>query len=84
MALKPRLAASWLQASTQGLVAELQRRGEAEGAAVLCPVPRVAGGLTEPPIVPRFLAALQVGTPFEHCLEILEVLAEYGLYFHYI
>ncbi|BDA45398.1 hypothetical protein COCOBI_07-1850 [Coccomyxa sp. Obi] len=47
------------EASTQGLVAELQRRGEVEGAAVLCPVPCVAGGLTEPPIVPRFLAALQ-------------------------
>lgn len=48
------------QASTQGLVRELQRRGESQGAAVLCPVPHVTGGLTEPPVVPRFLASLEV------------------------
>ena len=50
-----------VQASTQGLVRELQSRGEAEGARVLCPVPLVTGGLTEPQVVPRFLASLQVG-----------------------
>ena len=50
-----------VQASTQGLVRELQSRGEAEGARVLCPVPLVTGGLTEPRVVPRFLASLQVG-----------------------
>ena len=50
-----------VQASTQGLVRELQSRGEAEGATVLCPVPLVTGGLTEPRVVPRFLASLQVG-----------------------
>lgn len=31
------------QASTLGLVRELERRGEAAGARVLCPVPRVTG-----------------------------------------
>uniref|UniRef100_A0A7S0WU85 Tetrapyrrole biosynthesis uroporphyrinogen III synthase domain-containing protein n=1 Tax=Chlamydomonas leiostraca TaxID=1034604 RepID=A0A7S0WU85_9CHLO len=46
------------EASTQGLVRELVSRGEAAGARVLCPVPEVAGGLDEPPVVPRFLAAL--------------------------
>ena len=51
-----------LQASTQGLVRELQRQGRAEGARVLCPVPLVTGGLVEPPVVPRFLAALEVTT----------------------
>ena len=50
------------QASTQGLVEELQSRGEAAGARVLCPVPLVTGGLTEPQVVPRFLASLQVRT----------------------
>lgn len=45
------------ESSTQGLVMELTARGEAEGARVLCPVPRVEN-LSEPPIVPRFLAAL--------------------------
>ena len=50
-----------MQASTQGLVRELQSRGEAQGARVLCPVPLVTGGLTEPRVVPRFLASLQVG-----------------------
>lgn len=33
------------QASTQGLVKELEARGEARGARVLCPVPHVTGGL---------------------------------------
>ncbi|GFR48780.1 hypothetical protein Agub_g10728 [Astrephomene gubernaculifera] len=47
------------EASTQGLVRELVQRGEAAGARVLCPVPLVAGGLVEPPVVPRFLQALQ-------------------------
>lgn len=55
-----------LQASTQGMVQELLRRGEAAGAKVLCPVPHVTGGLTEPQVVPRFLASLQVGTPSSH------------------
>ncbi|KAL3147544.1 hypothetical protein ABBQ38_014597 [Trebouxia sp. C0009 RCD-2024] len=47
------------EASTQGLVRELQRQGRAEGARVLCPVPLVTGGLLEPPVVPRFLKALE-------------------------
>ncbi|KAK9830107.1 hypothetical protein WJX72_009827 [[Myrmecia] bisecta] len=47
------------KASTQGLVDELVARNEAAGARVLCPVPLVAGGLMEPPVVPQFLAALQ-------------------------
>lgn len=45
--------------STQGLVRELAERGEAEGRRVLCPVPRVLPPLTEPAVVPRFLASLQ-------------------------
>ena len=49
-----------LQASTQGLVREMQKQGRAEGTRVLCPVPLVTGGLVEPPVVPRFLQALQV------------------------
>eukprot|EP00892_Ulva_mutabilis_P012592 jgi/Ulvmu1/9705/UM055_0043.1 len=49
------------EASTQGLVRELAARGELEGARVLCPVPFVTGGLVEPPVVPRFLAALEEG-----------------------
>ena len=49
-----------LQASTQGLVRELQKQGRADGARVLCPVPVVTGGLVEPPVVPNFLQALQV------------------------
>lgn len=51
-----------LQASTQGLVQELQRQGRAEGARVLCPVPLVTEGLVEPPVIPRFLKALEVMT----------------------
>ncbi|KAI8476767.1 MAG: tetrapyrrole biosynthesis, uroporphyrinogen III synthase [Monoraphidium minutum] len=47
------------EASTQGLVAELRRRGLAQGARVLAPVPLVTGGLQEPPVVPRFMAALE-------------------------
>ncbi|GLI68077.1 hypothetical protein VaNZ11_012408, partial [Volvox africanus] len=47
------------EASTLGLVRELATRGEARGAKVLCPVPLVTGGLVEPPVVPRFLQALQ-------------------------
>ncbi|GLC70787.1 hypothetical protein PLESTF_001033200 [Pleodorina starrii] len=47
------------EASTLGLVRELAARGEARGARVLCPVPLVTGGLVEPPVVPRFLQALQ-------------------------
>ncbi|KXZ55554.1 hypothetical protein GPECTOR_2g1103 [Gonium pectorale] len=46
------------EASTQGLVREMVRLGEAQGARVLCPVPLVTGGLVEPPVVPRFLQAL--------------------------
>lgn len=49
-----------MQASTQGLVRELQQQGRAQGARVLCPVPLVTGGLAEPPVVPTFLKALQV------------------------
>lgn len=49
-----------LQASTQGLVRELQKQGRAEGARVLCPVPLVTEDLVEPPVVPKFLQALQV------------------------
>jgi hypothetical protein len=37
------------EASTQGLVKEVEARGEADGAPVLCPVPRVVA-LTEPPL----------------------------------
>ncbi|PNH12852.1 hypothetical protein TSOC_000191 [Tetrabaena socialis] len=47
------------EASTLGLVRELEARGEARGARVLCPVPVVSGGLVEPPVVPRFLQALE-------------------------
>lgn len=41
------------QPSTQGLVRELIKRGEAAGARVLCPVPIVAEPLQQPPVVPR-------------------------------
>ncbi|KAL0033567.1 hypothetical protein WJX79_003970 [Trebouxia sp. C0005] len=47
------------EASTQGLVTELRKQGRAQGARVLCPVPLVTEGLVEPPVVPRFLEALQ-------------------------
>lgn len=47
------------EASTQGLVRELQKQGRAQGARVLCPVPLVTAGLVEPPVVPKFLEALQ-------------------------
>ncbi|EFJ39071.1 hypothetical protein VOLCADRAFT_108778 [Volvox carteri f. nagariensis] len=47
------------EASTLGLVRELVARGEAQGARVMCPVPLVTGGLVEPPVVPRFLRALE-------------------------
>jgi len=47
------------EASTLGLVRELQAIGEAQGARVLCPVPSVEGSLVEPPVVARFLNALQ-------------------------
>lgn len=47
------------EASTAGLVAELARRGLPRGARVLAPVPLVAGGLEEPPVVPRFMAGLE-------------------------
>ena len=53
------MSCAW-QASTQGLVRELQQQGRAEGARVLCPVPLVTGGLVEPPVVPKFLQALEV------------------------
>ena len=46
------------EASTQGLVRELITRSETENARVLCPEPHVTGRLTEPPVIPRFLAAL--------------------------
>mmetsp|Transcript_6399 Transcript_6399/g.14237 ORF Transcript_6399/g.14237 Transcript_6399/m.14237 type:complete len:359 (-) Transcript_6399:803-1879(-) len=58
MALGLPLHVSPAEASTQGLVKELVQKGEAAGAAVLCPVPHVTGGLVEPAVVPRFLAAL--------------------------
>mmetsp|Transcript_16947 Transcript_16947/g.23406 ORF Transcript_16947/g.23406 Transcript_16947/m.23406 type:complete len:351 (+) Transcript_16947:77-1129(+) len=45
------------EASTQGLVRYLKSIDEAEGARVLCPVPKVVG-LTEPQVIPRFLSAL--------------------------
>ena len=51
-----------MQASTQGLVRELKRHDLVKGQRVLCPVPLVTGGLTEPIVVPKFLAALQVPT----------------------
>mmetsp|Transcript_36733 Transcript_36733/g.93900 ORF Transcript_36733/g.93900 Transcript_36733/m.93900 type:complete len:342 (-) Transcript_36733:44-1069(-) len=47
------------EASTMGLARELEGRGEAAGARVLCPVPSVEGYLTEPRVVPAFLAALE-------------------------
>ncbi|GBF89716.1 uroporphyrinogen-III synthase [Raphidocelis subcapitata] len=47
------------EASTSGLVAELEVRGGARGARVLAPVPLVTGGLVEPPVVPRFIAGLE-------------------------
>ena len=43
-----------MQASTQGLARALAAAGAARA---LCPVPDVGGGLDEPPVVPRFLAA---------------------------
>ncbi|WIA22644.1 hypothetical protein OEZ86_009619 [Tetradesmus obliquus] len=46
------------EASTKGLAAELAATSQAAGAHILCPVPHVAGGLVEPPIVPRFMDAL--------------------------
>ncbi|KAK9845437.1 hypothetical protein WJX81_006417 [Elliptochloris bilobata] len=46
------------EASTQGLKQALTARGRA-GVRVLCPVPAVGGGLVEPLVVPRFLAALE-------------------------
>ena len=60
-----------VQASTQGLVKELQSRGEAEGSRILCPVPLVTGGLTEPQVVPRFLASLQVSSSAVAILSLL-------------
>ncbi|KAF6261973.1 Uroporphyrinogen-III synthase HemD-domain-containing protein [Scenedesmus sp. NREL 46B-D3] len=47
-----------VEASTKGLAAELAATGQAAGAHILCPVPHVAGGLVEPPVVPRFMDAL--------------------------
>lgn len=38
---------------------DLEESGEALAAVALCPVPRVTGGLTEPPVVPKFLAGLE-------------------------
>ena len=49
-----------MQASAKGLVKELQQRNLARSKRMLCPVPLVTGGLTEPSAVPNFLAALQV------------------------
>lgn len=48
------------QASTRSLAAALASTYP-PGARILCPVPVVGGGLTEPPIVPRFLEALREG-----------------------
>ena len=48
------------QASTRSLAATLAA-AYPPGARILCPVPVVGGGLTEPPIVPRFLEALREG-----------------------
>ena len=50
---------------------ELQSRGEAAGAKVLCPVPHVTGGLTEPQVVPSFLASLQVCCTPSHPLKMM-------------
>jgi len=57
-----------VQASTQGLVRELQKQGRAQGARVLCPVPLVTDGLVEPPVVPKFLEALQVSVCHDCCM----------------
>ncbi|GMH40178.1 hypothetical protein BSKO_08082 [Bryopsis sp. KO-2023] len=57
------------EASTLGLVREFVERNEADGAAVLCPVPSVRGGLVEPPIVPRFLAALEASGAEPHRID---------------
>jgi len=57
-----------VQASTQGLVRELQKQGRAQGARVLCPVPLVTDGLIEPPVVPKFLEALQVSVSYDSCM----------------
>lgn len=57
-----------VQASTQGLVTELRKQGRAQGARVLCPVPLVTEGLVEPPVVPRFLEALQVDVHHNCCM----------------
>ncbi|DBA78383.1 TPA: hypothetical protein ACH3X2_007890 [Trebouxia sp. C0005] len=56
------------EASTQGLVTELRKQGRAQGARVLCPVPLVTEGLVEPPVVPRFLEALQVDVHHNCCM----------------
>jgi len=57
-----------VQASTQGLVKELQKEGRAQGARVLCPVPLVTEGLIEPPVVPKFLEALQASVCHDCCM----------------
>lgn len=49
-----------MQASTLGLIKELHQQGYSQGSKVLCPVPFVTGGLSEPPVVPRFLEGLKV------------------------
>jgi len=46
-------------ASTDGLVAALRTDGLGASATVLCPVPEVVSPLTEPPVVPRFVAGLE-------------------------
>ncbi|CAG9466575.1 unnamed protein product [Pedinophyceae sp. YPF-701] len=67
------------EASTQGLVRELVARGEADGARALVPVPTVAGGLREPPVVPRFMAALEAAGVHAHRVPAYEtVLADAG------
>lgn len=82
------------EASTLGLVQELVDRHEVEGADILCPVPSVRGGLVEPPVVPRFLAAwetcgarprrvdayiTQIGSTPAQCVAEKELLASGGI-----
>lgn len=66
------------QASTQGLVKELQEQGRAEGMRVLCPVPLVAGGLVEPPVVPKFLKALGVRCWCRCCMQSIVYVCTYA------
>lgn len=44
-----------------------------QGARVLCPVPLVTGGLVEPPVVPKFLQALEVLSRVQPSIEHADV-----------